>query len=233
MKVVDQFINAQQTQKIISKVNSFFLEYKYWVIKMKGRVSIPSQPMLGLIEQECLRELSVSSQTFIEYGSGGSTKYIASFTRHLITVESDKIFLATVKSSNLDKVNIDYLHANLGPTKSFGQPYNFLKFLMKYRWAAYAHTPWNFLSDAPIVEAIFIDGRFRVHCFLTTVLRNKAQEYEILVDDYFKRSEYYILEEIAGKPERIGDGALFSVNVKDLNLIRAKELEEIYKYDMR
>jgi hypothetical protein len=59
--------------------------------------------MLGVNECNILRTLSSESKRFIEYGSGGSTKFISENTLELITVESDKVFLNAVRLANIDR----------------------------------------------------------------------------------------------------------------------------------
>ena len=225
-------INNKQFQKMYAKAKLIQLEVNYFTAKRRRKVVCPPQPMIGTDEYNVLKSLARDAPRFIEYGSGGSTKFISENTNELITVESDKVFLAAVINSNLDRGNIFFLHSNIGPTKSFGQPIQTLKLIFKNKWSAYAETPWIFLGRETLVDAIFIDGRFRVHCFLQCLLNNSAESYSILVDDYFKRSEYFVMEEVAPIPERIGDAALFRISRPEIDQPQVLKLAERYKHNI-
>lgn len=218
-------------QKIDARTKEIFLETTYFISKCRGRVTCPDQPMLGEAEYKTLKLIAGESKRFIEYGSGGSTKFISENTRELITVESDRVFLDAVIETNRNNSNITFLYADLGPTVSFGQPIRSLKPIFKNRWSSYAKTPWSFLQENSVVDSIFIDGRFRVHCFLESLLCNHAENYSILVDDYFKRSEYFVVEEVAASPERIGDAALFRIARSEIDQKLVLNLVERYKCD--
>jgi hypothetical protein len=220
-------------QWLMSNIYAFSLELKYFKAKRQGSVKCPENPMLGIEETTKLHYMARNANYFVEYGSGGSTRFIGNLCSHLVTVESDRIFLNAVVNLGENAANIDYLYANLGPTKSFGQPYRVLWPLFKKKRSTYAETPWIFLGENNEVDAVFIDGRFRVNCFLQTVLRNKTKNYGILIDDYFKRGEYSVLEDITNKPERVGDAAFFQIDKDNVNLSLALELVQIYKYDFR
>jgi hypothetical protein len=231
MNFMRVLIKNRATQKADARIKGILLEVNYFTNKCRRKVICPSKPMLGTNEYKILKSLASDAARFIEYGSGGSTKFISEHTRELVTVESDKLFLAAVIYSNRNNGNTSFLHANIGPTKSFGQPIRVLKLIFKNKWSSYAVTPWNFLGEKSQVDAIFIDGRFRVHCFLQCLLLNSAEKYSILVDDYFKRSEYFVMEEASFTPERVGDAALFRISRADIDQRLILKLAERYKHD--
>jgi len=64
---------------------------------------------------------------YLEYGSGGSTYLAAKLKKTFITIDSDKIFLDAVRKKIIrdgiyDDESQTYCHANIGPTKEWGQP---------------------------------------------------------------------------------------------------------------
>ena len=50
---------------------------------------------------------------------------------------------------------------------------------------------------------VLIDGRFRVACFLFSLL-NAKKDSIIIFDDYMNRSEYHVVEEVLPKYEKCG-----------------------------
>ena len=63
-------------------------------------------------------------------------------------------------------------------------------------WRAYGDLPWRQIDDRDQPDLVLIDGRFRVATALTCNrhLRGRT-EVPILVDDYFDRAHYSVLEE--------------------------------------
>jgi hypothetical protein len=217
----------------MSFVIKFDAELKYAFVKIMNRVSVPSQPMLGLDEIKAIARLSSPNGDFLEYGAGGSTAYIAVRSKSLTTIESDAKFLKAVIKENLEYGNINFLHGDIGPTKSFGQPISLLSWKYRKKWPNYALLPWIADSCPRRYSSIFIDGRFRVACVLVTLIHNAVEEYEILIDDYYLRSEYFGVEKILKNPARIGNAALFSVKKSELNSREIEELLDSYTYDFR
>jgi hypothetical protein len=231
--ISQRILRIKSVQKFMSFVIKFDAELKYAFVKIMNRVSVPSQPMLGLDEIKAIARLSSPNGDFLEYGAGGSTAYIAVRSKSLTTIESDAKFLKAVIKENLEYGNINFLHGDIGPTKSFGQPISLLSWKYRKKWPNYALLPWIADSCPRRYSSIFIDGRFRVACVLVTLIHNAVEEYEILIDDYYLRSEYFGVEKILKNPARIGNAALFSVKKSELNSREIEELLDSYTYDFR
>jgi len=61
---------------------------------------------------------------------------------------------------------------------------------------------------------VLIDGRFRVACFLTSILHAEPP-CRILFDDYRKKERYHVVERILSPVDFCGRQALFEVPPRD------------------
>lgn len=171
----------------------------------------------------------------LEFGCGGSTYFFASCAKKVVSIESDKKYSEVVNNeiirSNL-QAKAMVLYSNIGPTKSFGQPIEFLKPLYKFKYKNYIET--YFRRDREVLEpqVVFIDGRFRVWCAIECCKRIK-HNFTIILDDYFSRPEYHILEKLIGPALPFsGDTAKFRINMDQLDL-EALCLDKKYEKDFR
>jgi len=159
-------------------------------------------------------------KTFLEYGSGSSTTIVSSFGTKVFSVESDPKYFAAIRNlPNVTAVKVDF--GIVGP---YGTPifHPFRK--MKRQWGeSYSNLAWNLYSDLS-VDLVLIDGRYRVACALSVILRNCNRDYLILIDDYVSRKEYHIFNEFAPLIEVL-DNRLAVFQVTGTNI----EREKIYK----
>ena len=174
-------------------------------------------------ETECnalIQELK-RAQTYLEFGMGGSTTLAARIgVPNIISVDSSKEWVDNIllQISQLElKGSVQLLHANLGETGDWGYPKNSDGIA---NWPSYYAGPWIVVRQKKIdPDLILIDGRFRVACFLFSLLNLKAGS-TILWDDYLLRPEYHRVEEYLAPEEMHGGMALFRVpDVKDTGAI--------------
>ena len=77
-----------------------------------------------------------------------------------------------------------------------------------------AITPWNTMDAHGVnPDFVFIDGRWRKACFLSSLLFCKSSMM-ILWDDYADRPQYHIFDEIIKPVEMIGRSALYEISPK-------------------
>lgn len=152
-----------------------------------------------------------------------------------VSIESDKKYSEFV-NSEIVKSNLQakamVLYSNIGPTKLAGQPIQFLKPLCKFKYKNYIET--YFRRDREVLEpqVVFIDGRFRVLCAIECCKKIK-HNFTIILDDYFSRPEYHILEKLIGPALPFsGDTAKFRINIDQLDL-EALCLDKKYEKDSR
>lgn len=165
--------------------------------------TISTTPHMEPEGQALLAERLGKSETFLEYGSGGSSVMAAqSRVKRIYSVDSDETFLRAVQA-RIEQIGIGAekyqpIYVDIGPTGDWGRPRDFGSAAL---WPAYANEPWTLLElEGASPDLILIDGRFRVASFLVSALL--AQEgCVILFDDYFDRPGYHIVEKYL-KPVR-------------------------------
>ena len=122
----------------------------------------------------------------------------------IITVESDKLFLDSVKnrvSDTSSSSNVKYQHVDVGPTKEWGYPADPST---APSWPQYYLSPWRLITQGnSFPDLIMIDGRFRVACFLTSLIYARPKTV-ILFDDYEDRPVYHCVEKHL-KPDLMAD----------------------------
>ncbi len=141
---------------------------------------------------------------YCEYGVGQSTIWIDRYTdAKIFSVDTSSDWIAKVSKSLLRK-NHSLLFVDLGQIGDWGMPIDFSR--RKY-FHDYVNGPWYNGADADLV---LIDGRFRVSCFLGTLLKGKAGT-KIVFDDYTSRPHYHIVEDFVKPVEKSARQALFIV----------------------
>jgi hypothetical protein len=146
-----------------------------------------------------------NTETYLEYGSGGSTVFAHGYVTNLISVDSDRDVLKAVEGRLSRRVSSTakrtaLLHANIGLTKEWGYPvFTKRNATRAARWVAYAQAPWAYLHQHKLQpDMILIDGRFRVACVLESLINLQHESRcRIFVDDYLSRPEYSVVERFA------------------------------------
>ncbi len=141
---------------------------------------------------------------YFEYGVGASTRWVLENTKSkIISVDTDKKWINTIDVSNTgSRIKLNWI--NLGDLENWGRPKSY-----KYRhqFIDYISNVWNFNEKA---DVILIDGRFRVACFLYSLINAKRNSI-IIFDDYNNRPYYHIVEEIVPIYKIYGRQAIFEV----------------------
>ena len=76
----------------------------------------------------------------------------------------------------------------------------------------YSISPWKQARELNVVpDTILIDGRFRVACFLYSLLRARVGA-TIIFDDYFDRPHYFVVERFFNVEEKSGRAGVFRVS---------------------
>jgi hypothetical protein len=151
------------------------------------------------------------SSCFLEYGSGGSTSYAANTSKvqSIISVDTSKEWLDNVKNSLSGLESQVFLnHCDLGPVGDWGTPINRDQ---SSKFWQYMVTPWRVAEEKNLKpDTILIDGRFRVACFLYSLLSARVGSL-IMFDDYFDRPHYFVVENFCKLNECHGRMAVFYV----------------------
>lgn len=155
------------------------------------------------------------AQVLLEYGSGGST-FLAldAGVDFVASVESDAQGAADIGVSLAGRFDADRFlvhHADIGPTKAWGQPANRSGFR---RYHLYATEIWDH-PQFRHPDVVLIAGQFRVACFLATMIRC-TRPVTVLFDDYIDRHSCHWIEELVPVQGMAGRMARFTVTPRAL-----------------
>jgi predicted RNA methylase len=177
-----------------------------------------TRPELTMPEAEAamLRAAYGGASVILEYGTGGSTLAAADMPgKTIFAVESDRRWLSMMRDWIAAHPGASPVHlhrADIGETRRWGRPRTEL------RWRQFADYPlgvWD-RDDFLHPDVVLIDGRFRVGCFLATILRI-IRPVTVLFDDYLPRLGYRAVEEWFAPVAIIGRMAQFQVSPVTLN----------------
>jgi len=121
----------------------------------------------------------------------------------ILAVDSSLAWIAKVREATADQAErrITIEAIDLGELGDWGYPSTY-----HHRFRNYVHSP---LQHSPVKpDLVLIDGRFRVACFLHSLLTAEAGT-PILFDDYTNRPYYHLVEEFCPIEQTEGRQALF------------------------
>ena len=155
------------------------------------------------------KDLASRSSCYFEYGGGESTCWVLSNSKAtVVTVDTSRSWLKEIERSvDFDILRWRPIHVNVGDLEEWGRPVGF-KF--RSRFLYYACAPWRTRLEP---DFILIDGRFRVCCFLASLVSARPGTI-IIFDDYVDRSQYHVCEEFLRPIDTIGRQAIFEVPKK-------------------
>ena len=181
---------------------------------------------MPLAEAAALRAAYAGAGVILEYGTGGSTLMAAEMPGKVIfAVESDRYWLSMMRAwmvAHPGASTVNLPRADVGPTRRWGHPRNEL------RWRQYADYPlgvWD-RDDFVHPDVVLIDGRFRVGCFLATILRI-VRPVTVLFDDYLPRLKYRAVEDWFEPMQFIGRMAQFQVSPVVLDPVRLRHVIDL------
>ena len=145
-------------------------------------------------EAEAVRAAYEGARVILEYGMGGSTALAAELAgRVVFSVESDAAWaerMAAWMTVHPPVADLRLLAGDIGATRDWGYPASKGSFR---KWPDYVLSVWE-RPDFVQPDTILLDGRFRLACFLTALVRSTAP-ITVLWDDYQDRPPYARVEE--------------------------------------
>ena len=152
--------------------------------------------------------LADRSERYLEFGCGGST-YVASqrVSRSIVSVDSSTEWLKRVSAACAGSecsVKPKTVYVDIGPTGAWGVPTDAGT---RSRWPAYYESVWT-VSDTYESDLILVDGRFRVACFVNTLM-NCRPDAVIVMHDFASRSQYRAVNQVAREIARADDLSTF------------------------
>jgi hypothetical protein len=176
-------------------------------------ISIPERPFMDPETLIFLDAHMRASHVYLEYGSGGSTRMAVGLrVPHIYSVESDHAFGRAVHQAvqhDLQGIDFQLFLPRVGPTGRWGYPTGTEHF---QAWPEYPTSPWSALRRHGLSpDLVLVDGRFRVACFLATLVSARPGT-RIIFDDFVGRGgKYGITEHYAPLRAMLGRAALFEV----------------------
>jgi hypothetical protein len=176
-------------------------------------------------DDELFKRLVSESIIYGEYGVGASTLWVArNTTAQIIGVDTSLEWAQRVNDAiNGICVSSRLFHVDVGPVGDWGMPLSYQK---RGAIDVYINGPWSMNGLLP--DTVLVDGRFRVACFLSSLLAGRPGT-KILFDDYRDRRYYHCVEEFCEVDQMCGRQALFLVPEQVDRVVVSAELER-FKY---
>ncbi len=153
------------------------------------------QPLMADAEVALLTSFLRQSRRYFEFGCGGST-FVASRTvaGRVTAVDSSAPWLERMREAcrgEGGRAELNLIHVDIGPVGELGMP---VDPATRDRWPAYYETVWRHPGSLD-ADLFLVDGRFRVACFMKTLL-NCSPDAVIMIHD-FTRPYYQVIRQVA------------------------------------
>ena len=161
-------------------------------------------------DQAVVKKHYAAANAILEYGSGGSTVLAASLGKPVMSVESDPSWANQMNAFLTEQhpnAQAAVTHVDIGKTGKWGKP---LKPDGALNYHSYPMSAWD-SEGFQHPDVILIDGRFRVACFCTVLLRLNRPA-TVLFDDYKEREKYHIVERLFKPVEQHEQMAVFELS---------------------
>ena len=174
-------------------------------------------------DDELFKSYIKDADLYFEYGVGKSTEWVLANTKSkIIAVDSDLNWINSIKNIESYKERLKTTWVDLGELTKWGRP---ISYSHRDNFINYINAIWQFDKNPDIV---LIDGRFRVACFLYTLLQADKNTV-IFFDDYINRPWYHIVEEVIPINNQCGRQGMFQVP-KTFNKKLAKDILDKFIY---
>lgn len=155
-------------------------------------------------DDRLFKEVVARARVFAEYGCGASTIWVANHTpARILSTDSSQAWLDKVREGCHDSDRVRLHCADVGAIGDWGRPVGYDH---SDNFSDYTDWIWR-QGVAP--DVVLVDGRFRVCCFLTSLL-NARKGTHLFFDDYTDRPHYHFVERFAQPVRTCGRQALFA-----------------------
>jgi hypothetical protein len=191
---------------------------KFTLKRLLVGVTVPEKPVFDFEASTSWFAAELSRvDSYVEYGSGGSTVLAAALGVPFATCDSDRRFLTAVehKIRLLGYASPErqiFRYAAIGPVAYWGTPVmvnpRSQRRLQAFRQYSDLPCSVEWLNGEVLV---LVDGRFRVACTLKAAqeLSRLGMHYSIVVDDYTTNESYRCLEQHIDLKKKVGRMAVF------------------------
>jgi hypothetical protein len=179
-------------------------------------------------ERQLFAAFLLRANSYVEFGAGGSTFFASSLmSGSITTVDSSRDWLNKVADACTqypERPQPVLVHIDIGPTGDWGWPIDQSR---RDYWPQYATAVWS-VAGADAADLYLIDGRFRVSCFVETLLRCRADAV-ILIHDFAERVGYHAVRDLAREIAVASSLSAF-VPKPNLDLERTQEILKVSRY---
>lgn len=171
-------------------------------------------------ETQIFQEACQEASCVLEYGCGLSSNWVLTNTNaKLISVDNSEYWLERIFSPHRQSARLTAVYVDTGHTKKWGIPANYEK---RENFIKYVEAPWK--SDERVIDVILIDGRFRIACFIYSLLNARVGA-KIIFDDFAQSSKYQVVNEFLAPIKVDARQALFIVPKIDVKKRKFLEKE--------
>ncbi|HEY9021133.1 MAG TPA: hypothetical protein VIN17_10795 [Paracoccaceae bacterium] len=193
-------LHFSQTESVLNFLESKRTSQRHAAEQPSGKYTKP------INRDQAIKRIYSNSDCILEYRSQdistSNTEWI------------DKSFYVVSCANQHHQVseNIHHFVVNIGTTKEWGYPIDEGR---RDSWPDYSLAIWD-CRDLPHPSVVLIAGRFRVACFLATMM-NIRRPTTVLFDDYTDRPHYHVVEEFFVPVQTVGRMAVFEVRPRALH----------------
>ncbi len=185
-------------------------------------------PRMSAAELSLFLSFLRCADNYFEFGAGGSTCLASGLASTSVTsIDSSQQWLddvATYCATTNQPVKPDLICVDIGPTGEWGAPAGVAE---RAKWPRYHSSCWSNPSAAD-ADLYLVDGRFRVACFMQTILHCRPESL-ILIHDFASRKEYHVVREVAREVATGEDLAVFQPMQGSVRG-RAREILEAHRF---
>ena len=188
-----------------------------------GQPTVPSPPEKDPLDEywsdgwTYFRQALAGAKVYLEYGAGSSTEFVSrEYSCSIRSVETSEVWCSVVR--NRIGTSAHVVHVDLGETGDWGRPLTYRK---RDNFITYFEAGFE---NGYSPDTILIDGRFRVACFLTSLLHASPGTL-IVFDDYPDRPHYHVVEEML-EPLAVNQRQAIFERPKELDLKQVRILRD-------
>jgi hypothetical protein len=177
-------------------------------IAIGSKTTAPLKPRMTERELELFRSFVRHARNYVEFGAGGSTCVAAPLvSKSIISVDSSEEWLqkvAEICAAEPAWIQPTLLFVDIGPLGAWGAPADSSA---RDRWPSYHEKVWD-IPGAPEADLYMVDGRFRIACFMQSLLHARAGSL-ITMHDFTLRPDYAVVAEVADQIASVDTLAVF------------------------
>ena len=170
---------------------------------------------------DAINLLAQSSDCVVEYGSGESTVLLAEKGCTVISVETSWNYYLRITErleGPIVEGRVHCVYANVGTVDQWGSP---IDTSPRAAFLRYPLQPWVQIERRELnPRLVVLDGRFRLACFVTSFFRAPLGAL-ILINDFYSRNDYQLINHFAQESQRVGDLAVFEVTEEGRKMLDA------------